>query len=134
MPAQQRPVRTRKPTILTTLRAFCAVCAVAALAAPARTSEAQDKASSQLELAYELDLNKPATHLIGVGITASQVTEPILVFAMPAWAPGRYAIYDFAKNVQEFTAVGADGQSLSWTQPDKQTWQVDARNSGGSVR
>ena len=113
---------------------FCAAGASVISAAPARTLEAQEKAASPLELAYVLDLNHPATHLADVEIKANHVTEPAVVFAMPAWAPGRYAIYDFAKNVQEFTAIGAGDQSLSWTQPDKQTWQVDARNAGGSVR
>ena len=52
---------------------------------------------------------------------------------LPAWSPGRYAIYDFAKNVQEFSASGADGRPLPWSEPDKQTWRVDARDSGGTV-
>ncbi len=89
--------------------------------------------ANRLELSYTLDLERPSTHLLQVEITAKQVTEPILPFAIPAWAPGRYAIYDFAKNVQEFTAVGADGKVLSWTQPDKQTWDVNTSGCGGTV-
>ena len=65
---------------------------------------------------------------------ARQVAEPSLDFAMPAWSPGRYAIYDFAKNVQEFEALDRAGQPLPWTQTDKQTWRVEARDSGGAVR
>jgi predicted metalloprotease with PDZ domain len=53
---------------------------------------------------------------------------------IPAWAPGRYAIYDFAKNVQEFAASGAAGQPLAWEKMDKQTWRVDARQAAGTVR
>ena len=69
-----------------------------------------------------------------VEIEAGKVAEPALNFVMPAWAPGRYAIYDFAKNVQEFSAVGSQGQALPWTKLDKQTWRVEAREAGGSVR
>ena len=47
--------------------------------------------------------------------------------------PGRYAIYDFAKNVQEFSAEGADGHPLPWIKLDKQTWRVDAGQAGGTV-
>jgi predicted metalloprotease with PDZ domain len=89
---------------------------------------------SQLELNYHLRLARPTTHLVEVEIDAGKVTTPALDFVMPAWSPGRYAIYNFAKNVQEFRAIGAQGRALKWTQPDKQTWSVDTRNSGGSVR
>jgi len=53
---------------------------------------------------------------------------------MPAWAPGRYAIYDFAKNVQEFEAIGPNNQALPWTKVDKQTWHVATGDAGGRVR
>ncbi len=69
-----------------------------------------------------------------VEIVAAKVTEPILDFVMPAWSPGRYAIYDFAKNVQEFEAVGEHCQALPWTELDKETWGVETRDSGGTVR
>lgn len=86
-----------------------------------------------LGLTYHLDLDRPATHLIGVEIDVSGVNRPSLDFVMPAWAPGRYAIYNFAKNTQEFEARGADGGSLPWINTDKQTWRVDTRLAGGAV-
>ncbi len=95
---------------------------------------AQTAPMNRLELSYSLDLARPTTHLMKVEITVAQVKGTDLEFAMPAWAPGRYAIYDFAKNVQNFTAKGASGQTLRWTQPDDQTWRVDTRDCGGSVR
>ena len=87
-----------------------------------------------LELGYKLRLFRPNTHLIEVEIVARKVADPALDFVMPAWSPGRYAIYDFAKNVQEFQALGSSDQPLPWTEIDKQTWRVDARDSGGVVR
>src|SRR6266699_2079123 len=100
----------------------------------ARAPAAQNPASAPLEIEYHLRLLRPSTHLAEVEIVARRVTEPSLDFAMPAWSPGRYAIYDFAKNVQEFEALDAASHSLPWTQTDKQTWRVDARDSGGAVR
>jgi predicted metalloprotease with PDZ domain len=88
----------------------------------------------QLELQYHLRLLRPTTHLVEVEITAAQVAAPALNFVLPAWAPGRYAIYDFAKNVQEFEAAGAQGQPLGWTKLDKQTWRVETTDAGGKVR
>jgi predicted metalloprotease with PDZ domain len=87
-----------------------------------------------LELNYHLRLSHPSTHMVEIEIDAGHVTTPTLDFILPAWSPGRYAIYNFAKNVQEFAALGGSGQALEWTQPDKLTWRVDARNSGGTVR
>ncbi|PYV28583.1 MAG: hypothetical protein DMG24_01680, partial [Acidobacteria bacterium] len=74
-----------------------------------------------LELGYKLRLFRPNTHLIEVEIVARKVADPALDFVMPAWSPGRYAIYDFAKNVQEFQALGSSDQPLPWTEIDKQT-------------
>lgn len=90
-------------------------------------------ASNALHLDYHLLLLQPSTHLIDVEIDVSNVHEASLDFVMPAWAPGRYAIYNFAKNVQQFQAEGANGEALPWTNTDKQTWRVDARQSGGAV-
>ena len=87
-----------------------------------------------LDLEYHLRVLRPNTHLVEVEIVAGRVTEPALDFAMPAWSPGRYAIYDFAKNVQEFEAAGGDGRRLAWTNTDKQTWRVETAGGGGTVR
>ena len=64
---------------------------------------------------------------------SARCEAPELKFVIPAWAPGRYAIYDFAKNVQEFSARGAEIVPLPWIKLDKQTWRVDASRSAGTV-
>jgi len=73
---------------------------------------AEEPLPSALQLEYRLILTHPNLHLVTVEITAGQVSGEFLDFVMPAWAPGRYAVYDFAKNVQEFEAEGAQGQAL----------------------
>jgi predicted metalloprotease with PDZ domain len=87
-----------------------------------------------LDLRYYVRLPRPTTHILDVEIDVTKVQEPALDFVMPAWAPGRYAIYDFAKNVQEFEATGQQNQALPWTQVDKQTWHVTTGDAGGRVR
>jgi predicted metalloprotease with PDZ domain len=89
-----------------------------------------------LKLQYRLTLTRPTTHLVGIEIDVGNVAEPHLDFIIPAWSPGRYAIYDFAKNVQEFAARDSQGRVLPWEKVDKQTWRVDTREAGGefSVR
>jgi predicted metalloprotease with PDZ domain len=88
-----------------------------------------DTPQKPLELGYRVRIERPATHLAEIEIDARNVSTPTLDFAMPAWSPGRYAIYDFAKNVQEFEVTGADGRPLPWSQPDKQTWDVQTRGA-----
>jgi predicted metalloprotease with PDZ domain len=95
---------------------------------------AEEPTSSALQLEYHLILTHPHLHLVTVEITAGKVSDDSLDFVMPAWSPGRYAIYDFAKNVQDFEAAGAQGQALAWTNLDKQTWRVDLRQAGGIVK
>jgi predicted metalloprotease with PDZ domain len=87
-----------------------------------------------LDLQYHLRLGRPTTHIMDVEIEVGKVQAPALDLVMPAWAPGRYAIYDFAKNVQEFEAAGAQDQALPWTKLDKQTWHITTGDAGGRVR
>ena len=93
---------------------------------------AEEPSPSALALEYHLILTHPSLHLVTVQISAGNVSGEFIDFVMPAWAPGRYAIYDFAKNVQEFEAKGASGQPLPWSSLDKQTWRVDVRQAGSS--
>ena len=112
--------------------ALVIILLLAKVAGPLRAAE--EPASSALQLEYHLILTHPNLHLVTVEITAGKVSGDSLDFVMPAWSPGRYAIYDFAKNVQEFEATGAQGQALAWRNLDKQTWRVDLRQASGIVK
>jgi len=96
-----------------------------AQAAPAAAPQGATEVAAPLQLNYRLRLPRPSTHLAEIEIDAGKVSAAALDFAMPAWSPGRYAIYDFAKNVQEFEAADGSGTPLPWSQPDKQTWRVE---------
>jgi predicted metalloprotease with PDZ domain len=130
--ARLQSARFCKPVMLVALLCLMISAVTTANAAPGQLTTPQAE-QNQLGLTYTLGMERPSTHLLEVEIVAKNVTGPILRFAMPAWAPGRYAIYDFAKNVQEFNAEGANGQMLPWTQPDKQTWTVNTSDCGGTV-
>src|SRR5262249_19085480 len=92
---------------------------------------AQDQ---RLTLDYHLAMSQPNSHLFEVTI---EVTIPrdmkitSLDFQMPRWSPGRYAVFDFAKNVQEVKARFVCPAGLDCTIPDSpvtrlddQTWRV----------
>src|SRR5216684_3063609 len=56
---------------------------------------------------YRLRMSRPVSHLFEVAIEVELPKDSKLEsldFQMPKWSPGRYAVFDFAKNVQEFLA------------------------------
>lgn len=88
-----------------------------------------------VSITYRLAMSRPVSHLFEVIIevelpTAS--TAKSLDFQMPKWSPGRYAVFDFAKNVQEFEALGGicprnakcKLPAFPVTRIDDQTWRV----------
>ena len=80
-------------------------------------------------ITYNLSMSRPTSHLFEVTIAvelADQSNGRPLQFQMPKWSPGRYAVFDFAKNVQEFRANG------QVTRVDDQTWSV-APNGGNKI-
>jgi predicted metalloprotease with PDZ domain len=96
--------------------------------------------AKQLErITYRLGMTRPASHLFEVSIeveTEKGFPADHLEFQMPRWSPGRYAVFDFAKNVQEFRASlacleGSDCASVSpsITRTDNQTWRVETRGA-----
>lgn len=80
-------------------------------------------------LHYELSFESPNTHLMNVTIRASSLKGATADFAMPDWAPGSYYLQNYAANVQQFRATGANGKALGWRKTDSQTWRVDLAGS-----
>jgi predicted metalloprotease with PDZ domain len=88
-----------------------------------------------LRIKYWLAMSHPNSHLFEVTIEVALPADAktgSLDFQMPKWSPGRYAVFDFAKNVQEVKARGAcpaglDCQlpNLTVTRVDDQTWRAE---------
>ncbi|HEX8843304.1 MAG TPA: PDZ domain-containing protein [Pyrinomonadaceae bacterium] len=89
---------------------------------------------------YRLAMSRPVSHLFEVTIEArlpEGSSSDHLDFQMPRWSPGRYSIFDFAKNVQEVRAVegicppGARcvPAARDVTRLDDQTWRVQLMGS-----
>jgi predicted metalloprotease with PDZ domain len=87
-----------------------------------------------LKIHYYLAMPHPSSHLFEVSIEVETQPESRLDsidFQMPQWSPGRYAVFDFAKNVQEFgikelpppNARCAEA-SAQLKRVDAQTWRV----------
>jgi predicted metalloprotease with PDZ domain len=79
-------------------------------------------------IAYSFKSAEPATHLGDVTVTVGGRDADSILFQLPAWYPGRYAIYNFAANVQEVVATCGDAPRPA-PKVDKTTWLVRcARN------
>jgi predicted metalloprotease with PDZ domain len=91
----------------------------------------QSQVTVQYGISYRLAMSRPNSHLfevtIDVDIPAVE-TSGFVDFQMPRWQPGRYAIADFAANVQEFRARSQD-RSLTWNKIDDQTWRVQRQGN-----
>src|SRR5262245_15580921 len=58
-------------------------------------------------ITYRLAMSRPNSHLFEVTMEVElpeELQNKSVEFQMPKWSPGRYAVFDFAKNVQEFQA------------------------------
>ena len=77
-------------------------------------------------ISYQLSMSRPVSHLFEVQIIVElpeQLKDKPLHFQMPKWSPGRYAVFDFAKNVQEFRA------NSPVTRIDAHTWSVTPKGN-----
>ena len=98
-----------------------AIAVFAIFSGVARAQETQLKSIS-----YRLAMSRPTSHLFEVSIAIElpdQLKNEPLQLQMAKWSPGRYAVFDFAKNVQEFRANGRV------TRLDDQTWSIDTKGT-----
>ncbi len=114
--------------------ALCALLVLAPLCAAA-PQEGLSPGAPALRISYRLAMPHPESHLFEVGMEVEGLgaTDNVEV-QMPRWSPGRYAIFDFAKNVQEVKAVSfcppqarCDRREFPVTRLDTQTWRVNSR-------
>src|SRR4026207_662632 len=93
-----------------------AIAVIAIFSGVARSQETPLKS-----ITYRLPRPRPTSHLWEVAIAAelpAQLKDKPLQLQMPKWSPGRYAVFDFAKNVQEFRA------NALVTRVNSDTWSV----------
>src|SRR5687767_3962048 len=99
-------------------------------------------------ITYRLSMSRPQSHLFEVVIEV-ELLENVpesLDLQMAKWSPGRYAVFDFAKNVQQVSAGEGicphpqelrDGRTgppcrpawLPVNRVDDQTWRVETRGN-----
>lgn len=75
---------------------------------------------------YQLSFPEAQGHYVNVEMDVNSKSE-IVKLKMPVWAPGSYLVREFARHVEGFEVI-QDGNSLSYSKVDKNTWQI--KNSG----
>ena len=118
------------------MRALLALTLICAAWTATTRAQEQQKFNS---INYRLGMSRPQSHLFEVTIEAELAARAAgaVDFQMPRWSPGRYAVFDFSKNVQEFQAQGRPCSinqrcgplPLTAVRVDDQTWRVDARGT-----
>jgi len=81
------------------------------------------------KLAYEVAMSQPQTHLFEVKLTVSNWDSDLLDVQMPVWTPGSYLVREYAKQLQDFAAVGSEGKKLTAIKIAKNHWQIQTDNS-----
>ena len=93
------------------------------LVAPSLAGQRAAARVPRYDIAYVFEAKEPTTHLATVRLRVSGALTDSTLIQLPAWYPGRYAIYNFAANVQEVHAA-CDGRAVAAPKRDKQTWVV----------
>jgi predicted metalloprotease with PDZ domain len=110
------------------------------ISSPASVAQQQGtNAAAPLRISYTLSMPEPETHLFEVRVDVAGVRGGAPIeFQMPRWSPGRYAIFDFAKNVQEARATNicppgamCKGREFAVRRLNTQTWAVDTDGAEG---
>src|SRR5947209_4541008 len=80
---------------------------------------------------YRFSFPEPQHRWMQVEATFPDLAAAPLELRMSRSSPGRYSLHDFAKNVYDVHAFGADGRELQTMRPDPYGWNVSGH--GGSV-
>jgi predicted metalloprotease with PDZ domain len=102
------------------------------------TSEASHSGSiaPSLQLHYQVAMPKPESHLFEVTLRVSglaQLDTATLDLKMPVWTPGSYLVREYARHLQNFTAVAhpegteAEAVPLKWHKQGKNHWQIQTQ-------
>jgi len=109
------------------VRAATIAAAIAIVVAVARLDAASP-------IVYRFTFPAPEHHVMQVEATFADLASAPLELRMSRSSPGRYTLHDFAKNVYDVHAYGADGSELELTRPDPYGWTLTAHREKVTVK
>jgi predicted metalloprotease with PDZ domain len=91
-----------------------------------------DPAFAQAPVQYRVSIREPQHHVMQVEIRFADVPDAPLQVHMSRSSPGHYAIYEFAKNVDDVRIDDGNGRALQVERPTTNEWDVIGH--AGTVR
>lgn len=120
-------------------RAARALCLLALLALAPLCARAQETSAHAYRISYTISMPDPASHLFQLQVEVEGLAGAKYVdLQIPRWSPGRYAVFEFARNVQEARVspyckpeTKCERGSFPAERLDTQTWRADAQGADG---
>jgi len=81
-------------------------------------------AQEPVDLRYTISMEEPGAHRYHVVFRCAGLSGPVVDLKMPVWMPGYYQLLDYARKVEHFRAVDAEGRELRWEKTTDNTWRV----------
>jgi predicted metalloprotease with PDZ domain len=82
---------------------------------------------------YQISIPEPENHLLEVELAIADwnIVEQgeFIDLKLPVWTPGSYLVREYARHLQDFVAIAADGKSLLWQKISKNHWRLNLKNS-----
>jgi predicted metalloprotease with PDZ domain len=78
---------------------------------------------TELKIHYQVAMPQPESHFFEVTLKLSGWQADSLTLKMPVWTPGSYLVREYARHLQDFSAIAE--QSLPWRKHSKNHWQIE---------
>jgi predicted metalloprotease with PDZ domain len=79
---------------------------------------------------YQVAMPQPESHLFEVTLFIQGWLESVLNLKMPVWTPGSYLVREYARHLQDFSAMMGDRKNpLLWRKISKNHWQVETADT-----
>ncbi len=78
---------------------------------------------------YFVDLTSVKEDKLSIKLTPPDISENETVFLFPAMVPGTYDVYDFGRFISNFKAEGKNGQAITITKLDANSYKLSPANA-----
>ncbi len=86
---------------------------------------------AQEKIAFSVSFTEPQAHYAEVEMEIWGIKDEQIDLKMPVWTPGSYLVREFAKNVENFKVADSDGNHLTFSKIDKNTWRIATGGAQG---
>ncbi|MFN6069914.1 MAG: M61 family metallopeptidase [Pseudanabaena sp.] len=84
---------------------------------------------SDNQFTYRISIPEPTNHMLHVELAIANWQHDFINLKLPVWTPGSYLVREYAKHLQDFEAIDADGEKLPWQKTSKNHWRINNGNS-----